>query len=162
MKAHPHVDTELQSFQVFGLICVSILTSFCSGFIIDALGLQWLYAIVTTIALGATVAAVALREPRDLSARLSPVAFWTNLKKVFSSFRDPVYTKVRAAGARRGERTGSDSRARLVACIRGKGDNRHGEAPRADGSPARPPDVSPLERSSSTRASAPSTSSSRA
>lgn len=94
MKVHPHVDTELQSFQVFGLICVSIVTSFSSGFIIDSIGLQWLYAIVATIALAASIAAVALREKRDLSARLSPIAFWNSLKLVFSSFRDPTYTKI--------------------------------------------------------------------
>ena len=65
MKLHKHVDTELQSFQVFPGIVVSIFTSFSSGFIIDAIGLQWLYAIVCLIAVTATVACMMMDEKRD-------------------------------------------------------------------------------------------------
>ena len=94
MKRHKHVDTELQSFQVFTGIVVSIFTSFSSGFIIDAIGLQWLYAIVCLIAVIATIACLLMDEKRDLTARLSFVSFWRDLKNAFSAFRDKVYLNI--------------------------------------------------------------------
>ena len=94
MKHHKHVDTELQSYQMFIQAFTSIFMSLSSGFIIDAIGLQWLYAIICLIAGVATGACLMMDEKRDLTARLSFVSFWRDLKNAFSAFRDKVYLRI--------------------------------------------------------------------
>ena len=94
MKHHKHVDTELQSYQMFIQAFTSIFMSLSSGFIIDAIGLQWLYAIICLIAGVATGACLMMDEKRDLTARLSFVSFWRDLKNAFSAFRDKVYLNI--------------------------------------------------------------------
>lgn len=93
IKEHPAVDTELPSWQQVSLMSCSVVFSLISGFIIQWLGLQKTYGIVTFISLCATIAGVLLPDPRT-SQPMSLRRMRTSFISILSCFKNKWYLRI--------------------------------------------------------------------
>ena len=93
IKEYPEVDTELPSLQQFSFMSVGITFTALSGFMMDWVGIGWMYGICAIIKGMTTVSALWLPEKRE-KVGLSPREFVRHLRAVLSMFWNKPFMKM--------------------------------------------------------------------